>query len=286
MIKMNNDLENIKKEQEYLEELRILAEYDGEDKVISSKEKDEELEADFLSPSFRVPTRIPTLDRLTDGGFREGELITITGITKSGKSALARTLCSNFVEKEINSVYFSYEETARELLERFRKPYPIFYLPRLLRSCNTDWIHAKIGEAVAKYGIKAAFIDNLDFLLDRKLYERHGNVSDMIKFVVLDLKNTARYYRVAIFLTAHTTQAGMRQGIDIGDIKGSSSISQISDFVLCVKRIKDKETGLAGRYSRVQILANRRTGLNGEAKMLFNDQYLEELAEENYENTK
>ena len=268
-------LEEIELEEKKLKELEILSLYEKEDRVISSEEKLKELEAQKDLPV--MSSCYKGLDNLIDGGFKAGELITITGITKNGKSCFARNLCSNLVAQCINSIYFSYEETERELLERFPKPYPIFYLPRKLSSQKTEWISERVGEAKAKFGIGAVMIDNLDFLLEKDIYKKFGNTSDLIKFIVLDLKNMARYWEVAVFLMAHTTQEGMRNEIDIGDLKGSSAIAQISDFVLVIKRLKNRETGLPGDKSKVQVLANRRTGRTGEIKMQFENNQLKEI---------
>ncbi|XOB40829.1 MAG: DnaB-like helicase C-terminal domain-containing protein [Candidatus Nealsonbacteria bacterium] len=266
-------------EEDKLKELEVLGGYEGDDRIVSSDEMRKRLEKMESLPKFS--SKIKNLDTLLGGGFRPGELITITGITKSGKSTFARTLCSNFVANDINSVYFSYEETERELLEKFPKPYPIFYLPRKLSSASTDWIHNRIGEAKAKYGTQAVFIDNLDFLLNKEIYKRHGNLADLIKFVVVDLKNTARYWEVSIFLMAHTTQEGTRRGIELGDIKGSASIGQTSDFVFVVKRLLEKETKLPGIQTEVKIIANRRTGRVGKFRLIFEDNYLKEYEKPN-----
>jgi replicative DNA helicase len=268
--------QKVEEQEQELRELEILRDYDKEDRVISSEEFQKELESDASNLSQRLFSKIPTLDKLL-GGFRPGDLVTITGITGEGKSSLARTICSNLVQSEITSLWFSYEETGRELLEKFPQPYPLFYLPRKLSSRKTEWLHERIGEAIAKDGVKAVFVDNLDFLLDQDTFKKYGNIPDIIKFVCIDLKNSARYWRVSIFLLAHTTQEGMKTGeVNIGSLKGSSAIAQISDTVLVIKRLKDKETGVEGNKSRLTVLKNRAYGKNGTVNLIFQDNCLTE----------
>ena len=281
--KIEEQLRGVEVEGEKLKELEVLRDYDKDDRVVSSEELREEMENEFSKPSVKMSSNIETLDKLIGGGFKPGTLTTITGITKSGKSTLARTICHNLVQQEINSLYFSYEETEHELLEKFPEPYPIFYLPRRLSSFNTEWIHLRIGEAVAKYGAQAVFIDNLDFLLSKDIYKMHGNISDLIKFIMIDLKNTMRHWEVAGFLLCHTTQEGTRRGVEIGDLKGSASIGQISDFVIAIRRLKNKDTGLDGDKSKVKVLANRENGRTGEIKMVFENNLLKEVNDYNLE---
>jgi len=275
---MNEEIKAIDKEEEKIKELQILTCYEADDRIISSVEMLEVLGEQETLPTFS--SQYQKLDELIGGGWRPGELITITGITKHGKTCFARNLCSNLVSQNINSVFFSYEETERELLEKFPEPRPLFYLPKKLSSAKIDWISERVGEAVAKYGIKAVFLDNLDFVISQDLYKKFGNISDLIKFVVLDLKNMARHWGVSVFLLCHTTQEGMKGNVDIGNLKGSSSIAQISDFVLVVKRLKNKDTGLPGNKSKIQVLANRRTGRTGEFRLEFKNNKLIEIQDE------
>ena len=60
----------IKEINDYKDILQSLQSYEGVDKVISSKEAKEILEADKKSNSPRIMTSIPSLDKMTEG-FRE-----------------------------------------------------------------------------------------------------------------------------------------------------------------------------------------------------------------------
>lgn len=275
--KIEEEGQKVKEQEEKLRELEILLDYDREDRIISSEEFQKELESEALNPSQKLFSGIPTLDKLL-GGFKAGDLITITGVTAGGKTSLARTICSNLVQSEITSLWFSYEEAGKELLEKFPQPYPLFYLPRRLSSAKTEWLHERIGEAVAKNGVKAVFVDNLDFLLDKDVFRKHGNIPDIIKFVCIDLKNSARYWGVSVFLLAHTTQEGMKTGeVNIGSLKGSSAIAQISDTVLVIKRFKDEETKVEGNKAGLTVLKNRAYGKNGNVNLIFQDNRFNEV---------
>ena len=66
-----------------------LKDYSGEDRVVSSHEMKLTLDS-RPEAVVRVKSMIPSLDRYIED-FRAGELITISGPTKNGKTLLAQT---------------------------------------------------------------------------------------------------------------------------------------------------------------------------------------------------
>src|SRR3974377_2407710 len=119
------------------EKPKNLSEYDGPDRILSSHEMQlliQEQKSGFV----KVKSRIPSLDRLVEG-FRDGELITISGPTKNGKTLLAQTLTANFCRQQEFPLWFSLCVAARHFLDHF-PALPLFYLPAKLKPHVFAWL--------------------------------------------------------------------------------------------------------------------------------------------------
>ena len=86
------------KENLYNEEVKIrlqevVSKYEGDDRMVSSLELAEEIRKEL--PVIGYKTGIETIDELI-GSFRDGQLITISGITKHGKTEFAYFLTKCF----------------------------------------------------------------------------------------------------------------------------------------------------------------------------------------------
>ncbi len=117
-----------------------LAEYAGEDQVISSQEMSLRFK-DRPESIINVKSFIPSLDAAVDG-FRDGELITISGPTKQGKTLLAQSLTAAFVKQQYYPLWFSFEVPARQFLNQFYK-LPLIYMPQKLRPHALPWFEGK-----------------------------------------------------------------------------------------------------------------------------------------------
>lgn len=276
--KIKEELEKVKEEETKLTDLSVFQNYQGEDRVITSKEAWQLLAEERKKPIIRFNTKIPTLDRMIDG-FRKGDLITISAPTKQGKTTLAQTFTHGFSENNISSLWFSYELRQLDFLEKFGEKLPYFALPKKLEGNSLSWIEERIMEAIAKYGIQVVFIDHLHFLLDMSFIGQRGNVSLLIGSIMRRLKQIALKYEITIVLIAHTTKINFEKTPDLNDIRDSSFISQESDTVLMIWRLMEK-----GNYidkARLGVLANRRNGRTGIIKLdLINNRFYEET--ENY----
>jgi predicted ATP-dependent serine protease len=228
-----------------------LANYNGPDKVISSHEMKASLEMKKAS-MIHVNSRIPTLDSLT-GGFQDGELITISGPTKNGKTLLAQTLTVNFASQNKPSLWFTYEVPARQFLSQFPEM-PSIYLPQKLKAHALDWLEQRILESFEKYRTRIVFIDHLHYLVDMA---KMGNVSIEIGTVVRFLKGLAVEHELIIFLLCHTTKGSAGSDLSYDSIRDSSFVSQESDTVFMVKRTPEE----GDNYARVSVEFHRRTGV-------------------------
>lgn len=241
---------------------KALKEYHGEDEVISFQDYKKYL-AEKKEPELSIKTKIPKLDRITDG-FNEGNLVIITGPTGCGKTTLAQTFTKNF---NVKSLWFTYEVSPSQFLAKYGEDMPVGYLPKTLISNKLVWIERKIVEAIAKYGTKAVFIDHLHYILD---FGKMKNPSLEIGNIVRQIKLLAQKYNIAIFLLAHITKTKFDDRIGIEDLRDSSFIAQESDFVLIIYRETEQKNKIFNRKeikyideAKLLIEKNRKNGRLG-----------------------
>jgi replicative DNA helicase len=222
-----------------------------EDRIVSSfellaiiKERQETQTTPYCS-------LIPTLDSLIEG-FHPGELITISGPTKNGKTLLSQTITKNFFHSQIISLWFTFEVPPKQFLGQFGKDLPLIYMPAKLKAASLPWLKEKIIEAQEKYNIKAVFIDHLHFLFDLMASK---NTSLQIGQVIRTLKTIAIERQLVIFVMAHT---GKGEGSSYHDIRDSSFVGQESDSVFMVNRSLDPSKKTEGL---IIVEFHRRTGI-------------------------
>lgn len=230
--------------------IKNLAEYDGEDRVISAHEMSLTFqEKDQFT--INVKSGIPSLDAYCQG-FREGELITISGKTKNGKTLLMQSLSQNFSRLHQMPLWFSYEVPARQFLSQFSEV-PFLYMPSKLKAHAMDWIEERIMESFAKYNTRIICIDHLHYLFD---IQRSRNPSLDIGAIIRRLKGIAVQNEFIIFLLCHTSKA-KDENESYESIRDSSFVAQESDCVIMVKRTPDEGES----YARARVEFHRRTGV-------------------------
>ena len=215
------------------------------------------------------------------GGFRDGELIIISGFSGHGKSTLAQTLTHNYSKRSIPSLWFSYEMTIRHLNWKFRQMgcdmNLLSYAPIKLNFSSVDWIKKKIKQAYSQYATKIIFIDNIDFLMPSGI--KYGdNETAIYKNVAKELKSLAIELNVIIFLVAHITKIDEEKEPTLKDIYGSSGIFKLADAVLFIWRISKKKNLMNAdddviytNESKLKIGKNRLTGETRYNKITLKD---------------
>ena len=226
-----------------------LSRYEGEDKVISSIEwlAEHDQEPAYL---FSLKSRIPALDKAVDG-FKNGELYTISGFTKQGKTTFARTLTDAFVKQQFLPLWFTYEVPPRQFLETWQEC-PFFYLPRVHRGRSMSWFLAKCEESFLKHGTRVIFIDHLHYLFDMA---KSRNPSIDIGQIIRTLKTMAVQNGLLIFLLCHTSKSSGNAEPTYNDLRDSSFMAQESDSVIMIQRIDNSKEGKAF------VEFHRRTGV-------------------------
>lgn len=231
-------------------EEKNLLKYDGEDQVISAYEMSLTF-AERGQYTINVKSGIPSLDYYCDG-FRDGELITISGKTKNGKTLLAQSLSKHFAGRLYNPLWFSYEVPARQFLNQF-DAIPDIFMPSKLKAHAMDWIEERIMESFVKYNTRIVFIDHLHYLFD---IQRSRNPSLDIGAIIRRLKTIAVSNEFIIFLLCHTSKA-KDENETYESIRDSSFVAQESDCVIMVKRTPSE----GENYARARVEFHRRTGV-------------------------
>jgi len=225
--------------------------------IISSYEYQHRLQIQDKDQTIKLRSFIPSLDIALDG-FEVGELIVLSGPTKSGKSLFFQTLTNNFItESQIYSLWFTYELPPRQLFNRF-PALPLFYLPEELQGHSLSWIGECIKAAKEKVECKAVFIDHLHYLLD---LGRMKNTSLEIGAVIRGLKQLAIKYQVVIFLACHMKKTPNDREPNYDDIRDSSFVAQESDVTMMLWRCKEKNEYT--NTAKLKIETSRRTGIFG-----------------------
>lgn len=227
-----------------------LAEYQGEDQIVTSYD----MKAIITKQPKVIPvmSKLPLLDKHT-GGFAPGELIAISGPRKAGKTLFAQTLTINFAKQDVMSLWFSYELSSREFINRFPGELPVFVMPQKLKANSLDWLKQRIVEALVKYGIKAVFIDHLHYLFD---LARMRNTSIEIGQVIRTLKLMCIELNIVIFLMCHMAKLDPYQEPSDDNIRDSSFVSQESDAGIMIWR--DVKTD---NEAWLKVCFHRRTGV-------------------------
>jgi len=232
-------------------DVRKLAEYEGEDRVVSSQEILLKLKQEPESV-IDVKSFIPSLDRYTDG-FREGELVIISGPTKQGKTLLGQSLTNAFVRQQYYPLWFSFEVPAKQFLSQFSQV-PLIYMPSKLKPHALPWFEERVYESFEKYHTRIIFCDHLHYLID---LARIRNPSIEIGQIIRRLKSLAVSGNFIIFLLCHTTKGSSEDSLSFESIRDSSFISQESDTVFMIKRTPKEGDNRA----RLSVEFHRRTGV-------------------------
>lgn len=250
----------------------IAKEYNGEFKLIWSDDLLKEIQSRPHVPLHK--TGLVKLDALI-GGFREQQLITISAHSKHGKTAMGLFLVEQLAT--LNPVMIPLEQSNEELVQqRFDNGYsiPRFLSPsRLASQVTVDWIEQRVVEGIAKHNTRLVLIDHLGYIDDFGSDGRYKkeNLAYRIEMIMKGLKNVAKKWNIIILLLVHISQADEAKPPTLQDLKGSSSILQESDMVMMLwrKSTAKAKVRVYENKTMISILANRRTGKNGNIGLEF-----------------
>lgn len=268
-----------------------LANYQGEDRIVTSTELAQQLDID--TPATHR-TGIDTVDRIL-GGVEPGEMVIVSGPTGEGKTTLLMSMTANMSKAKVDSVWFTLEVTPKSFIQKIRKAcqgfIPLFYMPNRNTENHLEWLEHRIVEAKVKHDVKVVFIDHIHqiFSLQRV---KSASISLEIGDMVGKIKQMAIDYNVVVFLIAHTKDNSERPDAEPRkeDIRDSGLISRLADSIIMVWRVKNEDGVDVKRRPRdleetdtkakVRIVKNRREGKLGAFLMDHRDGMLTEIKEE------
>lgn len=227
----------------------------------------------------RYETQINLIDQAFKGGFKDGDLVIIAGLTGHGKTTLSQAITANYSLQAIPSLWFSYEVIMTALWEKFKTMGAdqnfLSYAPLKNTSGSVGWIKNKIKEAKEKFYIKLVVIDHLGFLLPANKEAVH-NYSAYLGQICRELKTIAIEEEIIIILPVHLRKT---DNPGINDIRDSSAVAQEADAVLIVNRelSNHEEYGeVFTEFSQIKIEKNRDYGTTSKGWFTFNGkQYLQ-----------
>lgn len=281
-------------EELFLEEQR-LAEYDGEDRMVSSHDLAAELDKTEDS-TFIIPTGIATLDAAHDGGIEAGEVWVFTGPSGEGKTTITMTITQNMAEREVKTAWFTLEVTPRQFIKKMKARtdvVPLFYIPNENKDPVVGWIEERIIEAKVKFDCKVIFIDHLQQIFSMARMENpNQNLSWEMGDLMAKIKSIAVMHDIAICLIVHTKDSpdGSAREPRKEDIRDSGLVQRLADSIVMIWRVpNDDELKNSRRKvienddakAKVRIVKNRRNGTLGTWFMYHANHYLEEV-KENY----
>lgn len=220
----------------------------------------------------KIMTGYQVLDDALEG-FREGQLIVLSGPTGHGKTAVSRSFTKRFIDAGHKVVWFSYEESYGELFEKM--PTLDFYVPDTLEQDTVEWVKKMALKAKTEKGCNIVFIDNLDFLRNPKeMRQVNMNMSAYVGGIVQELKTFAVKEKLIIFLLVHITKQNWNSNTlpTSQDIRDSGMIPQLATHVIFIIR-KRAEAGddIFTNEAIVGIDKNRHNGKTKKAFLKYNE---------------
>ena len=234
----------------------------------------------------------PELNDVT-GGLRQGELVTVTAGSGTGKSTLCGEIAANLIRQKQPVGYIALEESVKRTglrlmtvaankplhlnneipKEEFKKAFDstlgsgLVYLRDGFGSICPDSLLNDIRYLVKTNEVKWIILDHLSILLS-------GNESQderkMIDVVMTKLRSFCEETGIGMILISHLRRnqgdKGHEDGasISLGQLRGSHSIAQLSDLVIALER--DISNG--ENRALLKVLKNRFTGKTGPAGSL------------------
>lgn len=222
--------------------------------------------------SAKIESGFSMIDDCIAGGFREGDFNVISGIPGEGKTTFCRMLTMNFHEKQIPSLWFSYEMTLKELWDSFEnmgaQKDMVGFAPQELND-DLDWVFRHIDKAIKERNIKAVFIDTLgDIVKSEKSQKDLNNYANYLAQICKDLRRYAIRNNIMIFVIAHAVKNTRSKSseTDNADIANSNGIPAAATNIFHVWREQtDKDD-----VTMVKVGKSRRDGTKKNWRVKFN----------------
>ena len=228
-------------------------------------------------------------------GIRPSELVCITAGTGIGKSSLSRQLAAHLLSKGERVGYLALEESNRrtalglmsvakgkafhigkhdrkDLAEAFNSSLANWnlFLYDGWGSVDPDVIFNRIEYLATGLDCRVIFLDHLSILISGL----DGDERRLIDQTLTKLRSLVERTKISLFLVSHLRRTQTDQNheegarVTLGQLRGSASISQLSDCVIGLERNQQKE---GDNLTTLRVLKNRYTGDTGSCGQLRYD---------------
>ncbi len=229
-------------------------------------------------------------------GIRYGELVTLTAGTGSGKTSFCRQLATHLlqsgesvgvVELEANNrrtalglmscalgkAYHIGEHDKEELDTAYRNSIANWNLFMFdgFGSFDPDIIYNRLEYLATGLDVKVIFLDHISILMSGL----EGDERRMIDQTMTKLRSLVERTGIALFLVSHVRRTQSDKAheegarVNIGQLRGSHSIGQLSDGIIALER--DQQSDSTKAATTVRVLKNRYSGELGVAcKLKYN----------------
>ncbi len=229
-------------------------------------------------------------------GIKLGTLTTIVAGTGIGKSSWCRQLCAYLLNKGERCGYMGLEESVRqttlglmsvdqekafhigthdrkELAQAFDNSIGRWnlFLYDGFGSVDPDVIYNRVEYLATGLDCRVIFVDHLSILISGL----DGDERRQIDKTMTRLRSLVERTQVSMFLVSHLRRTQTDQNheegakVNLGQLRGSAAIAQLSDMVIAIER--DQQSESAGNASTLRVLKNRYSGETGPAGTLEYD---------------
>jgi len=230
-------------------------------------------------------------------GIRYGSLVTFTSGTGQGKSTITREIATHLLNKGERVGFLDLEASNRqtalglmssavgkplhigehdeqELKEHFSNTIANWHLYMFdgFGSFDPDVVYNRIEYLASGLECRVVFLDHLSILLSGL----DGDERRMIDQTMTRLRSLVERTGITLFLVSHLRRTGNdrkshEEGgrVSLGQLRGSHSISQISDAVIALER--DQQSEEERSNTTLRVLKNRYSGETGIASKLTYD---------------
>ncbi|MCR5769245.1 MAG: DNA repair protein RadA [Lachnospiraceae bacterium] len=155
----------------------------------------------------RISTGIEEFDRVLGGGIVHASLVLVGGDPGIGKSTLLLQVCKTLVEKGLNVLYISGEESLRQIKMRADRLGKFTKELMLLAETSLD----NIEEILAERKPDVAVIDSIQTMYREDIAASPGSVSQ-VRETTGALLRIGKNLGISIFIVGHVTKEGVVAG--------------------------------------------------------------------------
>jgi len=247
-----------------------------------------------------IPTKLPSLDKMLNGGLQKGGLYVLAASSGGGKTFFSQNIILNALKCDLGAYFVSMEMQKRKIFTRFiamiaqinsfrilkgniyQHEEPIlqdaikqwegykktFLITDLVKLSATK-IESALKRAIRKQPIDLMVIDYAQIM---ELSDaRNMNEASLIKENVVKLAQIAKKYDISILLLSQLTKDKISGRVGLGSLKGSGGLYEDADCVIAMWAEEDQPKNVWKKL-KIEVLKNR-DGLSGGLDVDFDGEF-------------